>query len=169
MPEIGLTFLSSQAKDDGKLLYRISGVDEDGSSSVLSEWESLQLVEAYSGNYLFMNDNNPEDPHIAVYKITNPPQSQKLVREKAAEIPIPAFRLKHPFGTKTYLPSISWVDENAGLFISLTDSWLGVYNFLDGSLVMECNPSNVAYGTIIDGNLVVGCLPGLWTCNVNSV
>ena len=162
-PTLGLTCLSYEAKDHNVLLYRIISLAESGDFSTLCEWESSQLVNAYSGNYLFMNDHSNKEPHLRIYKIIKPHQSQNCVQANVAQLEImPFFYANGLVGDrKIYLPSISWIDEASGLLVACTTDWLGVYDFLNEQLISEYNYKNIACVTVIDENLFIGCTPGL--------
>lgn len=166
---LGATFLSYEAKGDGKLQYRITGLDEDGTLTTLLEWEAYQSVNSYSGNYLFMNDHSKQEPQLMVYKLSKSSQPQKLVWEDTFQLPVPFFCSKGPVGTeKMLLPSISWVDEETGLLTSHTPNWIGVYSLPTKKLIGEFRQNNISYGTIINSNLYIGCIPGLWVSNLDS-
>ena len=166
----GLAFLSYQAKGDGGILYRMIGIDEDATFPVLLEWEASQEVKACSGNYLFVSQLNDENPYLSnpllkIYKLTKVQQTQKLTLVCAYELTVPVFRIANLIEVHTYLPFFSWIDENAGLCMLYTDRWIGVYDFLNGRLVMESTHNNINCCTLIDGKLLIGCSPGLWICD----
>ena len=158
----GLTFLTYQANDAGELLYRINALTEDGDCATLLEWESAQLVNAYSGSYLFMNDYGEQEPQLRVYPLEQLQQIQYPVLENSYILPFPSFHSEGPVGSSgLYLPTISWIDEDAGLLTACTTDWLGVYDFVDEKRIAEYNHTNISCGTIIDEKLLIGCTPGL--------
>lgn len=164
--ELGLTFLSWQAKGDNvTMLYRIFRVDNAGSCSILYNGESALSVLAYSGHYLFMADYSGQTPEASAYPLEESTEGDTLHLGKPLPLRIPPLLTDGPVGTKRLvLPKICWIDENAGLLVAChSQKWLGVYNFLDEKMIAEQQNSKVLYGKLLDGRLLLGCTPGFLT------
>lgn len=165
----GLSFLSYEAKGNGMLRYSIIGLDEHGDSLPLFKWESPQIVKAYSGNYLFVGNNDNDGSQLDVYRVIKSPRSQLIEWENVFKLTLPLFYMNGPVGcNKAVLPSISNINENTGLLIAHSSNWIGVFDFSNNKLVAECDHNNISCGAIIDGNLFVGCSPGLLVCHLNT-
>lgn len=158
--ELGLTFLSWQAKgDDVTILYRIFRVDCSGLFEILYSGESTRTVLAYSGHYLFMADYSGQTPEAVVYPLE---QSDGLKPGKPLPMGIPPLLTDGPaWVRKPALPKICWIDEKAGLLIACArQKWVGIYDFLNEKMIAEQQNDKVLCGKLLDGRLLMGCAPG---------
>lgn len=162
-PVLGLTFLSWQAKGDNvTMLYRIFRMDNTGSCTILYDEESLLSVLAYSGHYLFMADYSGQTPEACVYPLEQSTARDTLRLGKPLPTGIPPLLTDGPvWARKLVFPQICWVDENAGLLVACTkQKWVGVYDFLNAKMITEQHNSEVIYGKLLDGKLLMGCASG---------
>lgn len=161
--ELGLTFLSRQAKGDNvSMLYKIHRVDSAGDFSILYNGESSQSVLGYSGHYLFMADYSSQNPKSSVYHLEQSTEKDNMTLGKPRSILLPPLLTKGPVGTqKLVFPHICWIDENAGLLVACNkQNWVGIYDFLNEKMIAEQQNSDVVYGKLLDGRLLMGCTPG---------
>lgn len=161
--ELGLTFLSRQAKGDNTtMLYRIFRVDNTGDFSILYNGESTLSVLGYSGHYLFMADYSCQYPEASVYPLEQSTAKDNLKLGKPMHILIPPLLAAGPVGTKRLVfPHICWIDETAGLLVACNkQKWVGIYDFLNEKMIAEQQNSEVIYGKLLDGRLLMGCACG---------
>lgn len=161
--QLGLTFLSRQAKGDNVMtLFRIHRVDNAGNFSILYNGESAQNILSYSGNYLFMADYSSQPPNSSVYFLKHSAVKDNLKLGEPLCLPIPSLLTDGPVGMKRLiLPQICWIDENTGLLVACNkQKWIGIYDFLNKKIIAEHQNSKVIYGRILDGRLLMGCAPG---------
>lgn len=161
--QLGLTFLSTESDGNGMFFYKITSVNEMGAVSTVCEWKSRQWIEAYSGNYLFIEDDRDQEKRLWMQKIDISQKSQQWRGKAAKPLALPTFRQTQGWvgERREYLPSISWADEDAGLLIANTMEWVGVYDFFRDKLIAEHNGKSVYCGIVLDGNLLVGGAEGL--------
>lgn len=162
--ELGLTFLSYQAKGDNMShVHRIFQVTETGTFSILLDGEDSQIVRAYSGNHLFVSDKNELEPKMYVYALEQSADADHLKLGIPKPLPLPTIRMNGPVGInrRRILPYIQWIDEKSGLLTTChTAEWIGICDFRNQKLIQEYPHSSVYYGKILDDNLLLGCAPG---------
>lgn len=170
--ELGLTFLSHQAKGDNvSHVHRIFHVTETGAFSLLLDGEDSQIIEAYSGNFLFMSERDELEPKMYVYALEQSAGADQLKLGTPKLLPLPITRIKGPVGInrRRILPYIQWIDEEAGLLTAChTAEWIGICDFRNQKLIQECPHRSVYYGEILDGNMLLGCTPGFSVVPLNS-
>ena len=170
--ELGLTFLSYQAKGDNMShVHRIFQVTETGTFSILLDGEDSQIVRAYSGNYLFMSDKNELEPKMYVYALEQSADADHLKLGIPKLLPLPTIRMNGPVGInrRRILPYIQWIDEKSGLLTTChTAEWIGICDFRNQKLIQEYPHSSVYYGEILDGKLLLGCAPGFFVVSLNN-
>ena len=160
--EFGLSFLSYEARDNGNLIYKITGVSDNGDCTMLCEWECSEIINAYWGDFIFMRNFKP-NLQLRGYKLILSPHTHKIELQRTFLIPFPIFHTHGPVGSeKEYMPSITWVDKNRGMLIGHTSDWLGLYDFINDRLISEYRQSQISCSAIIDKTLLIGCLPGLY-------
>lgn len=163
IPPIGLVCLSYEASGNGDIRYKMTSLQEEGTFLTLCNWNSSQIVNFYSGSYLFMNDYTNQTPALRKYKLKLAPDHRSAEWEASSPLPFPTVRIHGPVGTRRMvLPSISWVNEEAGLLIANSSDWIGVFDVLNEHPAAEYEARNISCGAIIDGNLLIGCTPGLY-------
>ncbi len=159
---IGLNFLSFQAKGDGKMLNRITALEQNGDSRCLYEWESEYVVKAYFGKGFFASDYSGVEPRAYILKIRHDLRGGSFTLDAALPISLPVFYMKNPLGGgKYYLPDISMIDGEKELLSAHSDHWMGVYELKEGKLLREYELDYPSCATIIDERLIIGCTPGL--------
>ena len=162
--ELGLTFLSYQAKGDNMShVHRIFQVTETGTFSILFDGEDSQIVRAYSGDHLFVSDKNELEPKMYVYALEQSADADHLKLGIPKPLPLPTIRMDGPVGInkRRILPYIQWIDEKSGLLTTChTAQWIGICDFRNQKLIQEYPHSSVCYGEILDGKLLLGCAPG---------
>lgn len=160
--EFGLSFLTSEAKGNEILLYKIFGVSDQGDCTKLCEWESPETVDTYCGNFIFMKCNKP-NLHLKGYKLELSPDTQKITLQNSFLILFPSICSRRLVGAeREYLPSITWMDEKCGLLIGNTSDWLGLYDYINDQMISEYSQRQISCGAVIDNTLLIGCLPGLF-------
>lgn len=158
----GMTFISYDAKGDGKLLYKMSAIEMDGSVTTICEWESEHIVKSYSGGGFLTDYCCGDKPSAFFHSIRKNEDSNSITLDRTYPLPFPVFQVKSLFGTENkYLPTVSWMDEENGILIACTSEWLGIYNFKSGDWLYEKEFKNICCASIINGKLYVGCAPGL--------
>lgn len=166
--ERGVTFLSYQAKGDGRtLLYRIHRINGDA-CSILYEGESTQQPRFYSGNYLFLADYSDDPPRASAYPLTG---RDHLNLEKPLPVILPAMWTNGPVGAKKQvLPRICWVDEVQGVLAACDQQdWAGVYDFQNGEMVLEAHCAGATCAELLDGRLLIGTTAGLFAEQRNEM
>ena len=161
--EFGLTFLTWQAKGDNvTILYRINRADSTNDFSILYEDESTQSILGYSGHYLFMADYVSQQPHVSVCPLEHTVACDSLKLGKSLRIYVPQLLKERQVGTQSLIfPHISWIDEDKGLLVACCkQSWVGIFDFLNEKIAFEQQNSEVIYGKILDGRLLMGCVSG---------
>lgn len=158
----GLTFLAYEASGNGNLLYKITKISKEGDFLPLCQWESLETINAYLDDFVFMNHRKAKES-TQVYKLTPTLQGVKVVPQLDFKIPFPRFYLKEPIANaKEYFPKIGYFNMELGFLIGHTYDWLGIYDITGNRLIGEYTQPNVACCTVLDNSLFVGCLPGLF-------
>ena len=166
--EQGVTFLSYQAKGDGRtLLYRIHQINGDA-CSILYEGESTQQPRFYSGNYLFLADCSVAPPRASAYPLTG---RDHLNLGKPLPVTLPAMWTSGPVGAKKQvLPRICWVDEVQGVLAACDQrDWAGVYDFQNGKMVLEAHCAGATCAELLDGRLLIGTTAGLFAEQRNEM
>lgn len=161
--ELGLTFLSRQAKgDDVTMRYRIFRVENTGLCTILYNGESSLSVLAYSGRYLFLADYSGQAPEARVYPLERSTERDTLQLAKPLPMGIPPLLTDGPlWARRLVFPQICWIDEDAGLLVACHKrKWVGLYDFLHQKMVAEHQNGQVIYGKSLDGRLLLGCAPG---------
>ena len=159
--KFGLTFLSYEASGNGNLLYSITKISEAGDFLPLCQWESPEILNAYSDDFVFMNQRQAENS-IQVYRLAPTPQGVKVVPQLNFKISFPHFYCKEPIVyAKEHFPKIGYINIESGFLVGHTYNWLGIYDFTNNRLIAEYTQPNIACCAILDHSLLVGCLPGL--------
>ena len=161
--QLGLTFLSRQAKgDDTTMVFRIHQVDNIGKSLILYSGESTHSILAYSGNYLFMADYSSTPPKSSVYPLEQSSVRDNLKLGSPLSLPILPLLEKGPVGTQRFIfPRICWINEKTGLLVACSNrKSVGIYDFLNVKMISEYPNGKVLYGKLLDGRLLIGCASG---------
>lgn len=161
--ELGLSFLSRQAKGNNKtMLYRIIKVDDVGNALILYDEESDLSFLAYSGRYLFFADYNGQIPEAKAYPLEQPTIIDNLTLGEPLRIPITPLLTSSSVGTKRLVfPHVCCVDECTGLLVVCNkQKWVGVYDFINGKAIMELQDGEVNCGKLLDTRLLIGYSSG---------
>lgn len=160
-PELGLHFLSSQG-EEGKLLYMLTSISENGESSCLCRWESREEIVLYTGRHIFACDHSATGLRASLCPVSFEKAEGILSFGAKQCLPLPVFEFKSFGGVKKLLPRIIRSDEERKLFAAVHDSWLGVYDLDKNALLAEYELQYPQCCSVLDGRLFVGCAPGLY-------
>ncbi len=160
-PELGLTFLSYQAKGDGLLCYSIAKIDSSGNTCELMSFTDHRDIAGYTGRKLFFAEYCNDQSALWMHRFLC--ESGKYIIDTGIRMNTKIGYITSPFDTgKVYLPKISWIDEKEKLMTLILDNWLGVFHLQDNTVLLQKEIQNLSCSAVIEKHLLVGCSNGLF-------